>query len=124
MKQFNVDISEDEHKRDTAVRSHTTMDLREMVEALIRLGIDKYGEMSQRTERVRRLLDIDILPHANRMKLDEFRAAMRKPRMLKTWKANEISLKAVFNHYAARHADNARYADKSSLPEAEKVRML
>jgi hypothetical protein len=42
MKQFNVDISEDEYKRDTTVRSHTTMDLREMVEALIRLGIDKY----------------------------------------------------------------------------------
>jgi hypothetical protein len=77
-----------------------------LFEALIRLSATRYSAASSLTERARRLLEMDVLPHARRLRLDEFRALLSRERVKHVFAAHRAELLAVFLHYAARDEDD------------------
>jgi len=69
-------------------------------ESLIRIGLLKYSNVGHLPERVRRLIEIDILPHACRLKMDEFRSLLNRDRVKHVLKTHAQELSAIFYQYA------------------------
>jgi hypothetical protein len=84
-----------------------------LFEALIRLSATRYSAASSLTERARRLLEMDVLPHARRLRLDEFRALLSRERVKHVFSAHRAELLAVFLRYAARDDDDDEDVDNN-----------
>lgn len=96
LRQSQIDLKEDDREK---ITKKNMLSSGEMIEAVIRVGIEKYSDVLDKSERVRRILESDILPNANRSKLDEFRDELQNPRVKKTWITHKAYLTALFNHY-------------------------
>jgi hypothetical protein len=135
LRQFGIDVEEEPEQTpptppdDQAAAATTaasaaaqnTLSLREMLETLVRLGVERYPDMSDKVERFRRFIEVDVLPHANRLKLDEFRTALEKPRVKKTWAQNHPQLDALYTHYANTQSPNTHAEAPEGKEKHEKA---
>lgn len=83
---------------------HLTLSQPALFESFIRLGILKYSTVTSLSERVRRLIEMDILPHACRLRLDEFRSLLNRDRVRHVFQAHKQELQIVFQHFAKEDA--------------------
>ena len=72
----------------------------EWVEALVRCANGKYLEEKSLYKKIKRLIEVHVLPHAQRSDVDAFRRNMKTEEMSQVLKKHEDNLLATFKKYA------------------------
>lgn len=92
-----------------------------LFEAFIRLGALKYHQLHSVPDRLRRILENDVLPHACRLKLDEFRAVLSRDRVKNVFATHKLPLQAIFQHFAKDQDDTAETNKTSTVATRGKL---